>query len=153
MRLVFLMVLVYSAVMVNAQDAGKKDPPKFARLCGKLQHSEQVPVKNAKNTFEDRVRDLPHVTVRLYSAQQDRECCDGMPLTAQTVTGHWGAFRFDTKNLMSGFYWLVIQTNGREYKMHVQYDPRLKSGDLCSETFWELNDAGRFWISESITVD
>jgi len=153
MRGAFLLALVSLAVVVNAQDAGKTEPPKVAKLCGKLQHTEDVPVKNAKNTFEEKVRNLPQVTVRLYSAKQGSECCNGMPLAAQAVTGRWGGFRFGSKNLIGGLYWLAVQTNGREYKLLFQYDPKLKSDELCSETFWRLNDAGQFWMGRTITVD
>jgi hypothetical protein len=153
MKLAVLFTLLFSAICAHAQNSRKNDPPAVVKVCGKLQHFAEVPVKNTKNTVEDKIRNLPRVTMLLYSAKDGHECCVGMSPVAQTTTGHWGAFHFGPNKLTSGLYWLVAQTNGREYKLLVRYDPKMKSDQLCHETFWELDNVGNFWKTETVTVD
>ena len=153
MKVGVIFVLAFTAVCLNAQDNRKYDPPAVAKVCGKLQHYALVPVEAAINTVEEKVMNLPGVSVRLYSARDNNECCAGMSPVAQTTTGQWGAFHFNAKNLTGGLYWLAVATNGREYKLLVRYDPKIKSDQLCHETFWEVDDAGNYWKAETVTLD
>jgi hypothetical protein len=153
MKRAALISLVLSAISAHSQSSLRSDPPTVAKVCGKLQHFEEIPVKNAKNTFEDKTKNLPGIAVSLFPAKDSSECCVGISPIAQATTGRWGAFRFSAKNLTSGLYWLVAKTNGQEYKLLVRYEPKSNPDQLCYQTFWELDDAGHFWITETITVD
>ena len=128
-------------------------PPVVERLCGKLLHSEQVPIKNAVNTFEDKTRNLAHVTVKLYRADDDRLCCNGLSLAAETKTGRWGSFRLREKGLVGGVYWIVVRPTSREYRLLIRYEPKKNSDELCSQSLFELNDAGNFWKAEIVVLD
>jgi hypothetical protein len=153
MRLVSIFVLLVSTGSAMAQ-TNQNDPPQaLEKLCGKLVHSEDVRVKNTQNTFETRTRNLPRVSVNLYRANDGQGCCDKSLLVAKATTTHWGAFHFDTKKTAGGLYWIVVKPEGRENKLLVRYSPKGSSKQLCYQTFWTVNDAGKFWISETVTLD
>ena len=153
MRAGALLTLLLFAHLAMAQTTRKNPPTNVEKLCGKLVHSEDVPIKNSQNVFNTRSRNLPHIEVRLYRAEDILRCCDGLLLAAKTTTGRWGAFHFKEKGLTRGLYWIVVHPEGREYKLLLQYDAKKRREQLCSQTFWELNDAGDFWEAETVTLE
>jgi hypothetical protein len=104
--------MAFLASIARAQSQ-PHNAPVLEKLCGKLLHSEQVPLKNTTNTFEDRTKNLSHGMVQLYRADDDRPCCNGLFLAAETKTGRWGSFQLKEKGLAPGLYWVVVdQTRG-----------------------------------------
>jgi hypothetical protein len=141
------------AVCLSAQTQKTIEPPSTEKLCGKLVHSERIPVKNQTNTYEEKTKNLGRVVLRLYAAVEGRSCCEGLFPKVEATTGKWGSFHFKEKCVGPGLYWLVAKVNNREYKLLVQYAPKANSTELCSGQSWELDDAGNFWKAELITVD
>jgi hypothetical protein len=105
------------------------------------------------NTFEDKTRNLAHVTVQLYRADDDRLCCNSLFLAAETKTGRWGSFHLKEKGLVGGLYWIVVRPTSREYQLLIHYEPKKSSDELCSWSLFELNDAGKFWKAGIVVVD
>jgi hypothetical protein len=151
MRVLSIAAMALLANIAQAQSQ-PHNAPVLEKLCGKLLHSEQVPVKNTTNTFEDKTKNLSHVMVQLYRAD-DRPCCDGLFLAAEAKTGRWGSFHLKEKGLAPGLYWVVARPNSREYRMLVRYEPKSGSEQLCSQSLFELNDAGNFWRAEIVVLD
>src|SRR5579859_3031942 len=95
-----MVVLLASAFLVNfaqAQSPAGNTPPAVQKLCGKLMHVEHVPDKDIRNAFEDKTKNLPHVSVQLYRDDGNRRCCDGLPLVSEATTGRWGSFQLKEK--------------------------------------------------------
>jgi hypothetical protein len=153
MTLIPLSVVILFAASALAQAPNGAPPPTLERLCGKLEHAQDLPVKNAPNTFKTKERDVRHAAVSLYAAGENGQCCEGATAIATTTTGHWGSFQLKSKQLPGGLYWLQVEPNGRKYRMLIRYAPKRFSDQLCTQTLWELNDSGDFWKVELITVD
>jgi hypothetical protein len=153
MKLIPILVVVLFAASTLAQAPNSAPPPSLERLCGKLEHVQNVPVKDAPNTIVSKARDLPRVAVRLYPAGENGQSCEGASAIATTATGHWGSFGFKSKQLPGGLYWLQVEPNERKYRMLIRYAPKRYSDQSCSETLWEVNDSGDFWRAQIITVD
>jgi hypothetical protein len=136
----------------TAQTAQRDAPTTVERLCRKLEHVQEIPVKTAQNTFVTEARKLPRVAVSLYPAEEGRECCSGASPIASTATGRWGSFRFNEKKLTSGLYWIVVKPSGREYRLLIQYAQKKNSDRLCSDTFWQVTEDGNFWKTETVFV-
>jgi hypothetical protein len=151
LRVLSIAAMAFLASIARAQSQ-PHNAPVLEKLCGKLLHSEQVPLKNTTNTFEDRTKNLSHVMVQLYRAD-DRPCCNGLFLAAETKTGRWGSFQLKEKGLAPGLYWVVARPNSREYRMLVRYEPKSASKEVCTQSLFELNDAGNFWKAEIVEVD
>ena len=152
MKLIAFMFALLFGSLCTAQTNDKKDPPTLERLCGKLVHSQLVPIKNQLNAFEDRTKNLPGISMRLYRSDGDRPCCEGLQLAAEAKTGHWGAFHLDKKALAPGLYWLIVECPSREYRVLIHYTPKKNSMELCGDRFFEVDDAGNLGISETIYV-
>jgi hypothetical protein len=152
MRVLSIAAMAFVASIAQAQSQSHAAPV-VEKLCGKLLHSEQVPVKNTTNTFKDKTKNLSHIMVQLYRADDGRPCCDRLFLAAETKTGRWGSFHLKEKGLAPGLYWVVARPNWREYRMLVRYEPKSGSKELCSQSLFELNDAGNFWRAEIVVLD
>ena len=152
MKWFIILAVPFLASNGTAQTARGNAPTTVERLCGKVEHVREIPVKAAQNTFLTEARKLPRVPVSLYPAEEGRECCFGTSPIASTTTGRWGSFRFDENKLTSGPYWIVVKPNGREYRLLIQYARKKNSDKLCSDTFWQVTDDGRFWKTETVFV-
>jgi hypothetical protein len=148
----FIFVLLFES-LCTAQTNDKKDPPTLERLCGKLVHSQLVPVKNQLNAVGDKTKNLPGISMRLYRSEGDRPCCEGLQLVAETKTGHWGAFHLDRKVLAPGLYWVIVNCPESEFRVLIHYTPKKDSTELCGDRFFEVDDAGNLRISEMIYVE
>ena len=84
MRLVFLMALVCSAVMVNAQDAGKTAPPKVAKLCGLALGGKTFKLKFGHHGSNHPVKNLLTSQVEI-TAQNHGFCVDPESLPSSEV--------------------------------------------------------------------
>ena len=151
---VFAFALVFvSGSLCIFQTSPKKEPPVTERLCGKLVHTEEIPARNAPNTFETRNKNLARVTLRLYRPEGDQLCCDGLALVSETKSGHRREFHLDRKGIPPALYWIVARLPPQEYRMLVRYSPKKDSSELCNDRLFTTDDAGNFGISKTITVD
>jgi hypothetical protein len=143
--------LIFAAVLAAGflgQGPAREAPPSLERLCGKLVHYEGAWVHG-----RDKTRNLPHVPVRLYPAVDREQCCEGLAAKATLSTGHWGDFEFKPKGISAGFYWLEVEPNGREYKILIEYAPKKHWGQMCTQTVWEVDDAGKLRHEQLMTID
>jgi hypothetical protein len=143
-----LLVLPFLANFAAAQSEKMQAPPKVEKICGKLQRETPVRVSPLAKTNL-----LFGVPLGLYVAEGDRPCCEAMTLAGTTKSGTWASFHFKAKNLKPGMYWLVAKTNDREYKILIQYEPKKNSEQSCGDTWWQVNNDGKFEKLEVITVD
>ena len=153
MTLIPIGVLVLLSASAFAQAPNNSSPPTVQRLCGKLEQTKDVPVKGEPNNLATKEQDARHAAVSLYSADANGQCCELATAVTTTMTNHWGNFHLKSKHLPEGIYWLQVEWNGRKYRMLVHYAPKRYPDQLCSETEWEINDAGDFRKVEFITVD
>lgn len=148
-----VVALLASAFLVNfaqAQTPARNSPPPVEKFCGKLVHVEHVPDKDIPNAFEARTENLPHVPVRLYRADGNRRCCEGLPLIGEAITGRRGYFQLKEKGLEDGLYWIVARHNLREHQLLVQFEPKKNPAELCSAVSYELDDFGN--MSQTVTI-
>jgi hypothetical protein len=153
MKLIPLIAAVLIAASALAQVPKSATPPTVERLCGKLEHVQNLPVKGTSNTFRTKERPLSRVVVSLYPAVENGQCCEKTPAIATVETGRCGSFEFKSKQLPDGLYWLQVEPNGRKYQMLIRYAPNRPSDESCSRTVWEVNDSGDFWKAQIISVD
>ena len=154
MKSVSSLVVLPLALSAFAQTHKITSPPIVERLCGKLQRSELLPIKDELNAFTMKTHDLRHVVVNLYPAAEDSQCCEAASVIATTVTGHWGSFSLKTKRLPGELYWLEIQPDGRKSSVLVRYAPKKYSDQLCTETWWDVDGDGKMRAGwGTITVD
>jgi hypothetical protein len=128
-----------------------RQPYKVGRICGKLVRAEQVPVKNTDNTFEYKRHTLSRVTVRVFRAKENEDCCDLQSIVGQSLTGRWGGFRF--KQLDSGLFWLVAHVGARDYKILLQNDAKRETSGGCSDTDYSIEDSGALSVGKTVTVN
>jgi hypothetical protein len=147
--LVFLLLLAASPQ--PQQPPSDKSRPKVHRLCGKLVHSEYLPVGGDSHYSQGKTSPLRKATLELYRRQENSECCRDLSIVAQAKSGHWGDFKF--RRAIPGEYWLVAHVGTREYRMPIHYEPHRKDPTLCSSLLWEVNDSGEFTVGETITVN
>jgi len=153
MKTIVIIAATFLSCGAFAQSSNTTDLPVTERLCGKLQRTQDFPVKGGLNQITTKYWNLPHVSVSLYPATDGRQCCDGIVPLMTTKTGHWGSFEFKAKGLPAGSYWVQVEPNGRQYRMRIQYAPKKNSTQLCSTTFWDVDDAGSFRMGQLITLD
>jgi hypothetical protein len=146
------LVLLFAANAV-AQAPKSAQPPTVERICGKLEHTETIPVKGDPHTLVEKVRNLRHVSISLFPADENRQCCEGANAIATTVTGHWGGFEMKLKRVPSGLYWLQVEPDGQKYRMIIRYAPKRYSDQLCTQTYWAIDNAGNFREGQFITID
>jgi hypothetical protein len=151
MKATFLLMLSVLSICARAGSDVAQRPAPFARVCGKVVRVEKVPIKNLENSFEERVKALPHVAMRLFSSSGANECCTTLAIAAETKTGRWGDFKF-TK-ISAGTYWLVAHVEGREYKSLIRYEPNKDPHEKCSDAQFQVTDSGTLQKREFITVD
>jgi len=146
-------VLVLLSASAFAQAPNDAPPPTVQRLCGKLEYTHDIPVKGDSKSIVTKEQDVRHAAVSLYPAVENGQCCEGVAAASTTMTGHWGSFQLKSKQLPGGLYWLQVEWNSRKYQMIIQYEPKKYSDQLCSQTVWEVNDAGDLRKVIFITVD
>ncbi|HSS95719.1 MAG TPA: hypothetical protein VLK33_01745 [Terriglobales bacterium] len=151
----FALVLVFLAMCCQSFQAQEQsDTKKMAtldRLCGRLEHVEYLPVKNAANSFTTKTKALKHVTLRLYESKAGVECCKSFSTIEEVNTGLNGNFKFKTKN--AGLYWLVAVIDGNEHKMDIRFQPQKQTDTLCINQYFQIDNSGNFGIAETVTVD
>ncbi len=149
MNWVFLVMVGLLAQGGQIRPDQGEHPTKVGRVCGKLVHYEQVPVKNTTNVYMPKTRTLPRVALRLYRASEDGSCCDGLVVAEETKTGRWGRFRF--KNTEIGPFWLTADIGGRSYRMLVRVEKGIH--EECSDDQYQVENSGAFRMGRTITVD
>jgi len=153
MKLIPLSVAILIASSAFAQAPSSAQPPILERLCGKLEHAQDLPVKGEPTTIVTKYQNLRHAPVSLYPAVENGQWSDGATPIVTATTGHWGSFQLKTKQLPGGLYWLQVEPDGRKYRMLVRYAPKRFPDQLCTQTVWEVNDAGGFRKVALISVD
>jgi hypothetical protein len=147
-------LLVLSVFGMRSPMSGQvqsRQPYNVGRICGKLVHTEQVPVKNTNNTFEYKRQTLSRITVRVFRAKENEDCCDFQSMIGEAQTGRWGGFRF--KKLDFGLFWLVAHVEGRDYKILLQNDRKRETSDECSDTDYSIEDSGALSVGRTVTVN
>jgi len=135
----------------QTQTKARNMPASLGRLCGRLMHVDEIPVKKTQKTFEERTKSLPHVRVRLNRASDDHQCCDGLTLAAEVVTKRGGSFEF--RNAVPGSYWVVVLADGTEYRLVINYVPSKKENEeSCSDFLYEIKN-GELRLARIIQVD
>jgi hypothetical protein len=106
--------------------------------CGKLIQVEPVLFNGVPvgNQFER--TPIKRAKLRLYYRDKRTHCCKKQSLAAEAVTGKDGSFDF--KSVAPGSYWLVGRRDGAHYSLAINYDPKVGSGDKCSEISYELRN-------------
>lgn len=153
MKVVALLASAFLANFAQVRGPTRITPPPVERLCGKLVHVEHVPDKDIPNAFEGKTRSLPRVPIRLYGADGDRSCCEGLPLVGEATTGRWGSFRLKEKGLAGGLYWIVARRDARQYQLLVRFGPRKNSTELCSDLSYEVDDLGNMTVAVTLVVE
>lgn len=153
MKVVALLASAFLANFAQVRSPSRITPPPVARLCGKLVHVDRVPDKDIQNAFEARTKSLPRVSVRLYGADGDRSCCEGLPLVGEATTGRWGSFRLNEKGLAGGLYWIAARRNARQYQLLVRFEPRKNSTESCSDLYYEVDDLGNMTVAVTLVVE
>jgi hypothetical protein len=153
MKMVAFLASAFLMNFAQGPSPPRNTPPAVERLCGKLMHVQHVPDKVTQNAFEDKTKNLPHVSVQLYRDDGNRKCCDGLPLVAEGTTGRWGSFQLKEKGLTEGLYWVVARYNLRTYQLLLRFEPKKNSTELCSDVSFQLDDAGNFWEAVKIVVE
>ena len=103
MNLAAALVLASFAVGALAKAPSAPRSATVERFCGKLQHVEYPRITATSYSVE--ARNLAHVVVNLYPAQESTECCEGAVPIATTLTGRSGSFNLKTKRFADGLYW------------------------------------------------
>jgi hypothetical protein len=153
MNLTSVVIMAAVAASLSAQTPKADTPPTLERLCGKLHRVQEFPDKKVPNTIDQKEWNLSHVPVRLYPADGNNACCTGKTPIAETKTSHWGGFELKSKGIPAGTYWLEVEPNGQRSELMVQYSPKKYSNQLCTETFWEVDDTGNLRNATFIIVD
>ena len=144
---------IFFAASALAQTPNSTPPQTLERLCGKLEHVQNLPVNGNPYVVATKRHSLPRVIVSLFSADGTSDCCGGAAPVLTTATDHRGSFEFKSRQLPGGTYWLEVEPNGRKYRMLIRYASRKHSDELCSEIFWQVNDNGDFNMAHPITLD
>jgi hypothetical protein len=134
-----LAIILMLSYGLHSQD----HPVEINRLCGLLEHVNEVPLKNHPNSLKWIRTPLPNVALSLYEQRE------GDPIeTTQTRKG--GKFQFKTKQ--PGKYWIKAHWNSNDYELRVEYRES-KFGVNCSGQGIAIDDDGeaRLWVS--ITLD
>ncbi len=132
MKLIPLSVAILIVSSAFAQAPSSAQPPILERLCGKLEHAQDLPVKGEPNTIVTKYQNLRHAPVSLYPAVENGQWSDGATPIVTATTGQWGSFQLKTKQLPGG---------------------KRFPDQLCTQTVWEVNDAGGFRKVALISVD
>jgi hypothetical protein len=147
--------LVAGFVLLTSVAFGQVEPSQkveqwntIGRLCGNLQHIDRR--ERRDGGFDEHVRALKHVVLRLYERAQ-LACCEGTLALTEVTTGRGGKFSFG--DVKPGAYWLATLVGGREYKLPLRLEPRKDDTTLCSDQRFEVYDSGDFQIGKIITVD
>jgi hypothetical protein len=146
MNLMPIGLLVLLSASAFAQAPSSARPPTLERLCGMLQHVDALPIKTEVYEIRTEILNIPHAAVTLYAADAGSRCCDRATPVAMAVTGHLGSFRLKSKRLPGGMYWLQVEPNGRKYRILFQYAPNRHSDQLCTETYWTVDEKGGFEV-------
>jgi hypothetical protein len=146
MTLMPIGLLVLLSASALAQAPGDAPPPTLERLCGKLQHVDALPIETEVYGIRTEILNIPHVAVTLYAADARSPCCNRATPVATAVTGHWGSFRLKSKRLPDGMYWLQVEPNGHKSRILFQYAPNRHSDQLCTETYWTVDEKGGFEV-------
>jgi len=114
---------------------------------------QTIPVKDSPLNLVEKTTDISGAAISLYPTSGKTECCNALSAIARSTTGRWGGFHLNDKRLPGGFYWLVAEVAGQKYKLLIQYVSQRNSNQLCSDTYWQLNENGEFWKTETIFVE
>jgi hypothetical protein len=149
MNWLFLAVVGLLAQGGHTHSGQAEHPAIVGRVCGKLVHYEQMPVKNATNVYMPKTRTLKGVVLRLYHAPEDSGRPDGLVVAEEAKTGRWGRFRF--KITEPGLFLLTADIGSRSYQMLVRVER--KTHEECSDDQYQVEDSGAFSMGRTITVD
>lgn len=138
-------------MFASALCAQEKKPWQIDRLCGKLEHVQQIPDRKNANNFSEKRKTLRDIPVSLYERSENELCCSSLGATETVRTGKRGGFHFKTAK--AGNYWLSANWNGKEYKLAISFKPDKKSTTMCFQQGIGLDDEGNadWWVT--ITVD
>jgi hypothetical protein len=153
MKVILRWAVVWFAASGLAEAPNSAPSPSLERWCGKLEHVQNLPVKDAPNAFVTKQRDLRRGRVSLYPAGENSQCWEGAAAMATAVTGNRGCCELKSKHLPGGLYGLQVEPNGRKYRVLIHYAQKRFSDQLCSQPVWEASESGDFRKAQLISVD
>jgi len=118
------------------------------RLCGKLVHSEPLPIKGKYYRGSMQQSSLSNIELRLYVRGEEGICCQDLKPVAKVTSADGGEFEF--KKIASGDYWLAAQYNGHNYKMPIRYQADKIPSDRCENLMYEISDSGSFELGRIV---
>jgi hypothetical protein len=146
---VTLLVFLFSLAFALPQQKTDIDHANtLDRLCGKVVHSEPMPIKGKFYRGSMQQTSLSNIELRLYPRREDGICCEDLSPVAKTMSGEGGQFEF--KKIAAGAYWLAAQFNGHGYKMPIRYQPDKIATDRCTDLMYEISDSGSFELGRII---
>ena len=113
-----------------------------ARVCGKLEHTQQVPDKNNFGRYLNKNSPIKDAKLVLYEAPNNSVCCSNVPVAGEMTTNKSGAFEF--KGLKNGYYWLVARVDSRDYHMSIRIGQLKDKQPVCSQMFFDIDESGEF---------
>ena len=122
----------------------------FHRMCGRLV-SVQTIDRDAGKKVEEKWKSLKKVPLELYARGNEKVCCEGLSVTAKTVTGRRGDFDF--RKLNPGTYWVVARWNDKVYQLPISFTPEPKVNTDCSLQGLSINSEGSFDRWTTIVLD
>ena len=143
----FFMLLLIGQILC----AQEKKPWSVDRLCGRVDHVEEIPDRKNANTYTETRKALRDVALALYERRDSEACCNSSSLADKITTNRSGDFDF--RNKKAGLYWLTTNWHGKQYQIAVEYKPEKDSVTKCSQQGISVDSAGNanWWVT--VTVD
>jgi hypothetical protein len=141
-------LVVAMLLMASAQS---KKPATVDRLCGRVEHVQDIPDRKKPNNYSNKREGLKNLVLELYEWRDGAPCCTNLTRVDTRKSGKGGRFDFEPQK--PGPYWLVTNWNERDCKLAIVLEPQKTSSTVCSEQGLQVDGEGNadWWVT--ITLD